>query len=60
MDVIDRVAPLGPAGARVRQPMLDKRAQHKEHIAEHGDDMPEVRELEVVVISRLGGINLRN
>jgi len=43
-DVIDRVPGLGAAGARLRQSMDDKLADHHAYIREHGDDMPEIRD----------------
>jgi xylulose-5-phosphate/fructose-6-phosphate phosphoketolase len=42
-DVIDRVPGLGPKGAYVKQFLRDKRFEHKHYIAEHGEDMPEIR-----------------
>ncbi len=42
-DVIDRVARLGPRGAYVKQAIRDKLIEHKHYIAEHGEDMPEIR-----------------
>ena len=44
MDVIDRVPKLEPIGADVLQQMRDKRFEHKRYIAEHGEDMPEIRD----------------
>ena len=44
MDVIDRVPKLGAAGADVMQQMRDQRAEHKRYIAEHGEDLPEIRD----------------
>ncbi len=44
MDVIDRVPKLESIAAHVMQQMRDKRIEHKRYIAEHGDDMPEVRD----------------
>ncbi len=44
MDVIERVPKLEPIGAHVLQQMRDKRIAHKRYIAEHGDDMPEIRD----------------
>jgi xylulose-5-phosphate/fructose-6-phosphate phosphoketolase len=44
MDVIDRVPGLGERAALVRQLMRDKRTQHRAHIREFGQDMPEVLE----------------
>ena len=40
-DVIDRVPGLAATAADVRRLMVDKRADHKRYIAEHGEDMPE-------------------
>lgn len=44
MDVIDRVPKLESAGAHLMQQMRDKRFEHKRYIAEHGEDMPEIRD----------------
>jgi xylulose-5-phosphate/fructose-6-phosphate phosphoketolase len=44
VDVIDRVASLGPRVAAVRQGMLDLRMTARAHTREHGDDLPEVRD----------------
>ncbi len=44
MDVIHRVPGLANKAEPVRQLMTDKRAEHKRYIAEHGDDMPEIRD----------------
>jgi xylulose-5-phosphate/fructose-6-phosphate phosphoketolase len=41
-DVIDRVPGLAERAASVRQAMVDKRAEHKRYINEHGIDMPEI------------------
>jgi xylulose-5-phosphate/fructose-6-phosphate phosphoketolase len=43
-DVIDRVPQLGSVAAYAKQAIRDKRIEHKEYIAKHGDDMPEVRD----------------
>jgi xylulose-5-phosphate/fructose-6-phosphate phosphoketolase len=42
-DVIDRVPALGPGAAYVKQALRDKLIEHKEYIATHGEDMPEIR-----------------
>jgi xylulose-5-phosphate/fructose-6-phosphate phosphoketolase len=42
-DVIDRVPKLGPVAACAKQATRDKRIAHKHYIAEHGEDMPEIR-----------------
>jgi xylulose-5-phosphate/fructose-6-phosphate phosphoketolase len=44
MDVIDRVPKLREAAAREKQLLRNKLIEHKLYIAEHGDDMPEVRD----------------
>jgi xylulose-5-phosphate/fructose-6-phosphate phosphoketolase len=44
IDVMDRVKSIGPAGAGVRQAMLDKLDAHQRYIREHGEDLPEIRE----------------
>jgi xylulose-5-phosphate/fructose-6-phosphate phosphoketolase len=41
-DVIDRVPQLGPSAAYAKQAIRDKIIEHKQYIAEHGEDMPEV------------------
>ena len=43
MDVADRVPQAAPGAAYLKQLMRDKRVEHKEHIARHGEDMPEIR-----------------
>jgi xylulose-5-phosphate/fructose-6-phosphate phosphoketolase len=44
MDVIERVPKLEAIGAHLLQEMRDKRFEHKLYIAEHGEDMPEIRD----------------
>jgi xylulose-5-phosphate/fructose-6-phosphate phosphoketolase len=44
MDVIDRVPGLGQRAAHLHQHMLDKRAEHRAHTREFGEDLPEVRD----------------
>jgi xylulose-5-phosphate/fructose-6-phosphate phosphoketolase len=41
-DVIDRVPKLGPRAAYAKQAIRDRLIEHKEFIARHGDDMPEI------------------
>ncbi len=43
-DVIDRVPGLGYRAAYLRQFVGEKLIAHKDYIARHGDDMPEVRD----------------
>jgi xylulose-5-phosphate/fructose-6-phosphate phosphoketolase len=42
-DVIDRVPKLGTIAAYAKQALRDKLIDHKAYIAEHGEDMPEIR-----------------
>jgi len=42
-DVIDRVPGLAARAAYAKQAIRDKRIEHKQYIAEHGEDLPEVR-----------------
>jgi xylulose-5-phosphate/fructose-6-phosphate phosphoketolase len=42
-DVIDRVPALAPRAVHVRQAIRDKLVEHKQYIATHGEDMPEIR-----------------
>jgi xylulose-5-phosphate/fructose-6-phosphate phosphoketolase len=42
-DVIDRVPQLGPRAAYAKQAIRDKLIEHKQYIAEHGQDLPEIR-----------------
>jgi xylulose-5-phosphate/fructose-6-phosphate phosphoketolase len=44
MDVIDRVPRLGAKAAYVKQWMRDRLIDHRHYIAEHGEDMPEIRD----------------
>jgi xylulose-5-phosphate/fructose-6-phosphate phosphoketolase len=42
-DVVDRVPRLQRAGAHFKQILRDKLIDHKQYIAEYGDDMPEIK-----------------
>jgi xylulose-5-phosphate/fructose-6-phosphate phosphoketolase len=42
-DVIDRVPHLGPKSAHAKQVIRHKLIEHKQYIAEHGEDLPEIR-----------------
>jgi xylulose-5-phosphate/fructose-6-phosphate phosphoketolase len=44
MDVADRLPELGPEAAYVKQELQDKLIEHAQYIAEHGEDMPEIRD----------------
>jgi len=43
-DVIDRVPRLAARAAYAKQAIRDKLFEHKRYIAEHGDDLPEIRD----------------
>jgi len=43
-DVIDRVPRLGSVAAYTKQAIREKLIEHKLYIAEHGDDLPDVRD----------------
>jgi len=43
-DVIDRVPALASRAAYAKQAIRDKLQDHKQYIAEYGDDMPEIRD----------------
>lgn len=43
-DVVDRVPKLAAIAAYAKQAMRDELIEHREYIAEHGDDRPEIRE----------------
>jgi xylulose-5-phosphate/fructose-6-phosphate phosphoketolase len=42
-DVIDRVPALGPHAAYAKQAIRDQLLEHKQYIAKHGQDLPEIR-----------------
>ena len=42
-DVIDRVPKLRSHAAYTKQAVRDKLIEHKEYIARHGEDVPEIR-----------------
>jgi len=42
-DVIDRVSQLGPKAAYAKQAIREKLIEHKQYIAKHGGDLPEIR-----------------
>ncbi|MDV3296325.1 MAG: phosphoketolase family protein, partial [Brachybacterium paraconglomeratum] len=43
-DAIDRVPKLGAVAAYAKQVIRDRLIEHRQYIAEHGDDLPEVRD----------------
>jgi xylulose-5-phosphate/fructose-6-phosphate phosphoketolase len=42
-DVIDRVPLLGALAAYAEQAIRDRLIEHKDYVARHGDDMPDVQ-----------------
>ena len=42
-DVIDRVSALGSRAVYTKQAIRDKLIEHKQYIAKHGQDLPEIR-----------------
>lgn len=44
LDVLDRVPSLGSETAYLRQSLHNKLIEHKHYIADHGQDMPEIRD----------------
>jgi xylulose-5-phosphate/fructose-6-phosphate phosphoketolase len=43
MDAIDRLPQTGQKGAELKQRLRDKLIEHKQHIEQHGEDLPEIR-----------------
>ena len=50
-DVIDRVPQLGSKAAHVKQACRDKLIEHTHYIRQHGEDMPEILNLRLVLAS---------
>jgi len=44
MDVIDRLPGLGARAAYLKQRLAEKLIEHAQHIREHGEDLPEIRD----------------
>ena len=51
IDVIDRVPGLGRAAAHLRQAMVDERLEARDYTREYGDDVPEVADWKVAVLT---------
>jgi xylulose-5-phosphate/fructose-6-phosphate phosphoketolase len=43
IDAIDRLPQAGANGMKLRRKLVNKLAEHRKYIAEHGEDMPEIR-----------------
>jgi xylulose-5-phosphate/fructose-6-phosphate phosphoketolase len=43
MDAIDRLPQTGDKGIYLKQQLKDKLVEHRQYIARHGQDMPEIR-----------------
>ena len=43
MDAIDRLPQTGDQGLSLKQQLTDKLVEHKQYIAQHGEDLPEIR-----------------
>ena len=50
-DVVDRVPRLQRVGAHFKQFLRDKLVEHKQYVREHGDDMPEVKNWSLAVLT---------
>ena len=55
-DVIDRVPKLGSRAAYAKQAVRDKLIEHKQYIAKHGDDMPEITGWQWGQEAKAGGV----
>jgi xylulose-5-phosphate/fructose-6-phosphate phosphoketolase len=55
-DVIDRVPKLGARAAYAKQVIRDRLIEHKEYIALHGDDMPEITDWKWGQAPAAGGV----
>jgi xylulose-5-phosphate/fructose-6-phosphate phosphoketolase len=54
--LIDRLPKLGARAAYAKQALRDKLMEHKEYIARHGDDMPEITGWQWGQKAKVGGV----
>jgi xylulose-5-phosphate/fructose-6-phosphate phosphoketolase len=47
-DVVDRLSNLGSKGAYLKQMVQDKLIEHKQHLDERGQNLPEIRNWKLV------------
>ena len=59
-DVIDRVPALGARAAYAKQAIAEKLIEHKQYIAKHGDDMPEIQDWRWGVEGKVAGPGRRD
>jgi xylulose-5-phosphate/fructose-6-phosphate phosphoketolase len=59
-DVIDRVPALGARAAYAKQAIAEKLIEHKQYIAKHGDDMPEIQDWRWGVEGKAAGASRRD
>ena len=52
MDTIDRLPQTGEKGIYLKQQLKDKLVEHRQYICKHGQDLPEVRQLEMEKLGR--------
>ena len=53
MDAIDRLPQCGERGVYLKQQLHDKLIEHKVYICEHGEDLPEIRNWQWPIATRV-------